>query len=138
MPNFLIQNQIHHKIFSSKLMSWMCSFACWNFSLYLCYFIPSGLEITFGHWPFSDQFYSFGWVNPFSLLDQIYCTFLMGKPLLVYSNVTACKKWLTNFKLLFQVLACAHALLAKSKWISKKKLLWLCNKLLSYCMWCYY
>ena len=58
--NFLIQNQIHHKIFSSIFIGWMCSFACWNFALYLCYFIPSGLEIAVSHCPFSDQFSLFG------------------------------------------------------------------------------
>ena len=70
-----------------------------------------------------------------NLIGHIYCTLPMGKPLLVYTNVTAFKKWPTNFKLLLQVLACAHALLAKSKGISKKKLLWLTNY---FHMWCHY
>ena len=59
------------------------------------------LEMTVGHWPFSDQFPH---LAKSDLLGQIYCTFPMGKPLTIYCNVSAFKEWLTNFKLLFQAL----------------------------------
>ena len=44
------------------------------------------------------------WPSKSNLLGQIYCTFPMGKPLIVYRNVPAFKEWPTNFKLLFQAL----------------------------------
>ena len=44
------------------------------------------------------------WLRKSDLLGQIYCTFPMENPLIVYSNVPAFKEWLTNFKLLFQAL----------------------------------
>ena len=50
-------------------------------------------------WPFFTI-----WLSKFNVLGQIYCTFLTGKPLIVYSNAPAFKEWPTNFKLLFQAL----------------------------------
>ena len=48
------------------------------------------------------------WLSKSNLLGQIYCTFPMGKPLIVYSNAPAFKEWPTNFKLLFQALPYYH------------------------------
>ena len=36
-----------------------------------------------------------------NLVGQIYCTFPMGKPMIVYNNVTILNKWPTNFQPLF-------------------------------------
>ena len=38
------------------------------------------------------------------MLGHVYCTFPMGKPLIIYCNALAFKEWPTNFKLLFQAL----------------------------------
>ena len=54
------------------------------------------LEMTVGHWPFSDRFQGFDQANPI-LLGQIYCTFTMGKLMIVYKNVPTFNKWPTNF-----------------------------------------
>ena len=75
---------------------------CSNVTRFPYVAIPCQLEIAVSHWPFSNQFSPFGRANPI-LLGQIYCTFPMEKPLIVYSNVPAFKEWSTNFKL-FQVL----------------------------------
>ena len=44
------------------------------------------------------------WLSKSDLLRQMYCTFPMGKRLIIYFSVPAFKEWLTNFKLLFQAL----------------------------------
>ena len=41
-------------------------------------------EITVGHWPFSDQYCYFGLAKSDCYIGQIYCTFPMGKPLIVF------------------------------------------------------
>ena len=44
------------------------------------------------------------WPSKSNLLGQFYCTFPIGKPLIVYCNVPAFQQWPTNLKLLFQAL----------------------------------
>ena len=63
-----------------------------------CINAHGGLEITVSHWPFSDQFFIIR-LSKSNLPGQIYCTFPMGKLLIVYKNVLAFKEWLTNLKL---------------------------------------
>ena len=60
------------------------------------------LEVAVIHWPFSifQPIFTI-WPSKFNLLSQIYCTFSMGKPLIVYSNVPAFKKWSTCYFKLF-------------------------------------
>ena len=65
----------------------------------MCVITYAELEIAVGNWPFSDQFLPFGRTNSI-FLATLYIP--MGKPLLVYNNVSAFKEWPTNFKSIFQ------------------------------------
>ena len=44
--------------------------------------LTSVLEITVGHWPFSDQFQHLADQNPFWSAIRIFCTFSMGQQLI--------------------------------------------------------
>ena len=43
-----------------------------------------------GHWPFSGF-----WLSKSNLLGQIYYTFSIGKPIIVYKNVPTFSEWPT-------------------------------------------
>ena len=68
-----------------------------NFALPAVLSDGAELEITVGHWAFSDQFYHLANQNLIALLGPIYCTFPMGKPFIVYNYVPTFNEWLTNF-----------------------------------------